>query len=618
MLKALLIFGFLPENDINQINIYSHKINSLIELYNQKDYYYYIFKNSDSSKIQDENFLLTDKEITPHTRIDFIVGGALIHDIYYLKLGGKFISIAEIFQLFTYAGSNLPINLHLWANYANEAIKYLNILPQYSFLSTHNIESIVGFDLALSAIKSSVINLKKDDKLLNPFQAAIKNVGVENWFASQISINVNDQILSLNKQSIKTSKILLNPKKILNTEQINIISFYKEIQKTISFTYYSSIDIVINIDLNYLKKEKNKENEENEEEVISKKVSDKITQIQTFYTFANFIDNALLDVSNIIYKYVIYILRSAELIISFLKTENYYFDDSVENYDNLPDISKKELRNFKVGRFINEYTHNKIEKNFLTENKEIIKNIINKDIDFTTPLIAAVNNTNFTKVVELLANGADPNINGNGDISPLMLAIQTGNIEITKELINNGAETRFYTKYNKITPLLMASSAGHLDIVRYLLENKKSDISEVNIRGENALHHASMFGHNEIIVFLLKYGADINKLSNIGLPPIIYALINEHREVVRLFANCKNYIEVEKVIEIYKYFSLNEISDNINNLFYGTFIENHSKTKCILDDDLYIYYEETQQLNTDIIDTTNIAFPTLNILNSQF
>lgn len=615
MLKALLIFGFLPENDIDQINSYSHKINSLTELYNQKDYYYHIFKNSDSSKVQDENFLLTEKEITPYTRIDFILGGALIHDIYYLKLGGRFISIPEIFHLFSYTGNNLPINLHLWANYANEAIKYLNILPQYSFLSTHNIESIVGFDLALSAIKSSIINLKKDDKLLNPFQAAIKNVGVENWFTSQININVNDQILSLNKQSINISEILLNPKKILNTEQINIISFYKNVQKTISFTYYSSIDIVINIDLNY---PKNEENKENKEEVISKKVSDKITQIQTFYAFANFIDNALLNVSNMIYKYVLYILKSAQLIISFLKTENYYFDDMIENHDNLTTFSNKELRNFKVGRFINEYTHNKIEKNFLTENKEIIKNIINKDIDFTTPLIAAVNNTNLTKVIELLENGANPNINGNGDISPLMLAIQSGNVQITKELINNGAETKCYIKHNKITPLLMASSAGHLDIVRYLLENKKSDISEVNIRGENALHHASMFGHNEIIIFLLKYGADINKLSNIGLPPIIYALINEHREVVRLFANCKNYIEVAKVIEIYEYFSLNEISENINNLFYGTFIENHSKAKCILDNDLDIHYEEIQQLNTDIIDTTNIVFPTLNILNSQF
>jgi len=81
-----------------------------------------------------------------------------------------------------------------------------------------------------------------------------------------------------------------------------------------------------------------------------------------------------------------------------------------------------------------------------------------------TPLCAAAAN-GFTETVRgLLANGADPNLAGQGDLTPLEWAAGHGHVEIARTLLDAGADP------NLGSPLVGAAARGSIAVVRLLLE----------------------------------------------------------------------------------------------------------------------------------------------------
>lgn len=83
-----------------------------------------------------------------------------------------------------------------------------------------------------------------------------------------------------------------------------------------------------------------------------------------------------------------------------------------------------------------------------------------------TPLVVAIRGGHLEVVKELLLRGA--NVKGARDTSPLAEAIIGGKLEIVKLLIKQGASIT--TKINNVrkTPLLMAMENGEIDIMKYL------------------------------------------------------------------------------------------------------------------------------------------------------
>ena len=77
------------------------------------------------------------------------------------------------------------------------------------------------------------------------------------------------------------------------------------------------------------------------------------------------------------------------------------------------------------------------------------------------------------------------------------------------------------------TPLIMASNSGHLEMVRYLLE-QGADRDKADISGRTSLHRAAVEGHLEIAKLLMVYEADLNVKDDFGKLPIdIGGFINE-------------------------------------------------------------------------------------------
>lgn len=104
-------------------------------------------------------------------------------------------------------------------------------------------------------------------------------------------------------------------------------------------------------------------------------------------------------------------------------------------------------------------------------------------------------------IIVALKKGAD--INTYLGISPIVIAVATGNLDIIKYLVEHGADIHIAHDF----PLREASERGYLDIVKYLVE-KGANINDVDIYTK-PLSLASENGHLDVIKYLVENGADI-------------------------------------------------------------------------------------------------------------
>lgn len=137
----------------------------------------------------------------------------------------------------------------------------------------------------------------------------------------------------------------------------------------------------------------------------------------------------------------------------------------------------------------------------------------NNGLEETTPLMAAVQFGNASKVAALIQAGADVNEAVPNDGNPLILAARYGNIEIVKMLIDNGADVNGYVLHDE-TPLIGAAANGRLEVARLLIDNG----AKVNLRVDSGhrssrpmyrspLGQAKLYGHNNMVALLLAKGA---------------------------------------------------------------------------------------------------------------
>jgi ankyrin repeat protein len=135
-------------------------------------------------------------------------------------------------------------------------------------------------------------------------------------------------------------------------------------------------------------------------------------------------------------------------------------------------------------------------------------------------------------VVRWLNRGADPN-------ARLHQAMQTGNLEIVRLLVEHGADvnvrgidsSEFEAHWwaTERTPLMIAAKRGDIPVVRYLLD-RGADPNLGDDRGRTALFFAVSpgvvaassrgpvvtWGHPAVVSVLLEHGADVNARSHAG------------------------------------------------------------------------------------------------------
>lgn len=87
------------------------------------------------------------------------------------------------------------------------------------------------------------------------------------------------------------------------------------------------------------------------------------------------------------------------------------------------------------------------------------------------PLLnTAVNYNRIETVKDLLKHGADPNIQDEHGLTPLMRAVNYNHIENVKDLLKHGADPNIQDQHG-LTPLMRALCYNHIENVKILLKH---------------------------------------------------------------------------------------------------------------------------------------------------
>jgi hypothetical protein len=128
------------------------------------------------------------------------------------------------------------------------------------------------------------------------------------------------------------------------------------------------------------------------------------------------------------------------------------------------------------------------------------------------PLHAAIEAGKVEAVKLLLDSGANPNIRGKNEYTPLFVASVSNQLAIAKLLIEKGADVNAKSKYNE-TPLILAAQYNHTDIAILLIDSG-SNVAVRDYHGQSALNYAKDYHQNQgLIELILKRSDNKDEIS---------------------------------------------------------------------------------------------------------
>ena len=154
-----------------------------------------------------------------------------------------------------------------------------------------------------------------------------------------------------------------------------------------------------------------------------------------------------------------------------------------------------------------------------SRNKELIDFLINNynvninaiDEHGETALMVATMTGNNEIMRILIDNGANVNINDKRGRNALMLSVQTGNLELAEFLIKNGADVNNKDN-NGESSLMFATKAGHIRLVE-LLVNNGADVNASSINNASPMYFSAF--NNEVANYLYIHGAEVYPIKDI-------------------------------------------------------------------------------------------------------
>lgn len=136
-------------------------------------------------------------------------------------------------------------------------------------------------------------------------------------------------------------------------------------------------------------------------------------------------------------------------------------------------------------------------------------------------------------VESLLRAGADPNASGRYGGTPLAASAISKNTEMVKLLIQYGASVNFEDSMTQ-APLQHSVTAGDIATVAVLLEAGADPNARRRSDNKSLITLASYKGFSDIINLLIKYGGNVNLVSNREYSALHIAAWEGHCETVRI------------------------------------------------------------------------------------
>jgi ankyrin repeat protein len=124
-----------------------------------------------------------------------------------------------------------------------------------------------------------------------------------------------------------------------------------------------------------------------------------------------------------------------------------------------------------------------------------------RQLSGATAFLLAAKSADIDVMRLLLAHGADPAINTDGGITPLMAA----------------AGIAWASNQDR------ATESQVLDVVKMLVEERGADVNAVSALGETAMHAAAYRGANTVVQYLFDKGAKLDVVAKDGRTPLIVA-----------------------------------------------------------------------------------------------
>ena len=122
-------------------------------------------------------------------------------------------------------------------------------------------------------------------------------------------------------------------------------------------------------------------------------------------------------------------------------------------------------------------------------------------------------------VLDLLANGADPNCRDEDDFTPLHRATIGENANLVSILVAHGANVEAEPEDCDLTALKFAAINGLVDVARALLEGGAL-VNRADESGFTPLHHATFCQRAKLVDFLLAHGASPDAPNRKGTTPL--------------------------------------------------------------------------------------------------
>eukprot|EP00731_Ephydatia_muelleri_P027488 Em0019g361a len=119
-----------------------------------------------------------------------------------------------------------------------------------------------------------------------------------------------------------------------------------------------------------------------------------------------------------------------------------------------------------------------------------------KDGDGRTALMLAAYLGSIDVVLELLTANADVNLEDNFGKTALEYAVMKQHSNVVQALIQFGANINHQIQDEGWTPLMLAAQKGNLEITRLLCSQDGIKLNTVDKRGYNAMDIAATYGHN--------------------------------------------------------------------------------------------------------------------------